>query len=80
MIPVIDGLELSKKAKSDISISHIPFLMLTAKTSVEVQIDSYKIGVDEFLQKPFDEKLLITRINNIILNRKSYQRKFSLYM
>ena len=80
MMPVMDGLELSKKVKSDFSISHIPFLMLTAKTSVEAQIDSYKIGVDEFLQKPFDEELLLARINNIITNRKLYQRKFNLYM
>lgn len=80
MMPLMDGMELSKKVKSDFSISHIPFLMLTAKTSVEAQIDSYKIGVDEFLQKPFDEELLLARINNIITNRKLYQRKFNLYM
>lgn len=76
----MDGMELSRKVKDDFSISHIPFLMLTAKTSVEAQIDSYKIGVDEFLQKPFDEQLLLTRIKNIIDRRRLYQRKFSLYM
>lgn len=80
MMPVMDGMELSKKVKEDFSISHIPFLVLTAKTSVDAQIDSYKIGVDEFIQKPFDEELLLTRIKNIIDNRRLYQRKFSLYM
>ncbi|MFV0330999.1 MAG: two-component regulator propeller domain-containing protein [Dysgonomonas sp.] len=80
MMPVMDGLELSQRIKADVSISHIPFLMLTAKTSLETQISSYKIGVDEFLAKPFDEELLLTRINNIFESRKIYQRKFSLNM
>lgn len=80
MMPVMDGLELSKKVKDDLLISHIPFLMLTAKTSLETQISSYKVGVDEFITKPFDEELLLTRINNIIESRKAYQRKFSLQM
>jgi len=80
MMPVMDGLELSQKVKADFSISHIPFLMLTAKTSLETQISSYKIGVDEFLAKPFDDELLLARINNILESRKVYQRKFSLDM
>lgn len=80
MMPVMDGFELSKKVKSDFSVSHIPFLMLTAKTSLDTRIKSFKTGVDEFLTKPFDEELLLTRINNILENRKAYQRKFSLHM
>lgn len=77
MMPVMDGLELSRKVKENIAISHIPFLMLTAKTSQETQIESYRIGVDEYLMKPFDETLLLTRIENILESRKRYQRKFA---
>lgn len=80
MMPVMDGFELSQKVKADLSISHIPFLMLTAKTSLETQISSYKIGVDEFLAKPFNEELLLTRVKNMLDARKMYQRKFSLNM
>lgn len=80
MMPVMNGLELSRIVKSDFSISHIPFLMLTAKTSLDTQINSYKIGVDEFLAKPFDDELLLARIKNILETRKMYQRKFSLNM
>lgn len=80
MMPVMDGLELSKKVKSDFTISHIPFLMLTAKTNLETRISSFRTGVDEFITKPFDEELLLTRINNILESRKSYQRRFSLKM
>ena len=80
MMPVMDGLELSKQVKSDFSISHIPFLMLTAKSNVETQISSYKLGVDDFLAKPFDSELLLARINNMLEARRNYQRRFSLNM
>jgi len=80
MMPVMDGLELSRKVKENFSISHIPFLMLTAKTSIEARIESFKIGVDEYLLKPFDEDLLLARINNILENRKRYQKQFSFKM
>lgn len=80
MMPVMDGLELSRRVKADFSISHIPFLMLTAKTSPEARLESYRIGVDEYLLKPFDETLLLTRIENIIETRRRYQQKFALNM
>lgn len=76
MMPVMDGIELSLRVKDTFAISHIPFLMLTAKTSPEARIESYRMGVDEYLLKPFDETLLLTRIENILDNRKRYQRKF----
>lgn len=80
MMPVMDGLELSRRVKEDISISHIPFLMLTAKTSQESRIESFRTGVDEYLLKPFDETLLLARIENILENRKRYQHKFAIGM
>ena len=80
MMPVMDGIELSRKVKDNFSISHIPFLMLTAKTSQESRMESYRTGVDEYLLKPFNEELLLTRIFNILENRKRYQRQFALKM
>ncbi|NLO71016.1 MAG: response regulator [Porphyromonadaceae bacterium] len=80
MMPVMDGLELSKLVKSDFSISHIPFLMLTAKSNVETQISSFRVGVDEFLSKPFNAELLLARIKNILESRQNYQRRFSMNM
>ena len=80
MMPVMDGIELSRRVKETFAISHIPFLMLTAKTSPEARLESYRMGVDEYLLKPFDETLLLTRIRNILENRKRYQRKFTLDM
>ena len=62
MMPIMDGMELSRRVKANFAISHIPFLMLTAKTSNETRIESFKIGVDEYILKPFDDNLLLARI------------------
>lgn len=80
MMPVMDGIELSRRVKENFAISHIPFLMLTAKTSQESRLESYRMGVDEYLLKPFDETLLLTRIENILENRRRYQKKFAMAM
>lgn len=80
MMPVMDGIELSKRIKEDITISHIPILIITAKVSSEKQIESYRIGVDDYLLKPFSEELLLVRIENILAHRKSNQRKFEFNM
>ncbi len=80
MMPVMDGMELSRKVKQNFAISHIPFLMLTAKTSHEAQLESYKSGVDEYIRKPFSEELLLARISNILENRKRHQQRFALRM
>ncbi|WP_437922075.1 two-component regulator propeller domain-containing protein [Sphingobacterium sp. LRF_L2] len=80
MMPVMDGMRFSKILKHDIELSHIPVLLLTAKTGKQVQLDSYKIGADEILFKPFDEEVLLTRIQNILAIRRGYQQKFSVEM
>ncbi|WP_303331316.1 ATP-binding protein, partial [uncultured Muribaculum sp.] len=80
MMPVMDGLELSRRVKEDFAISHIPFLMLTAKTGQESRLESYRVGVDEYLLKPFDEELLLTRISNILENKRRHQSKFNIDM
>ena len=79
-MPVMDGVELLRRVRSDFSISHIPFLMLTAKTSDEARLDSYKMGVDAYLLKPFDENMLLARIASILENRKRFQQRFSIDM
>ena len=80
MMPEMDGLELSKRVKENFAISHIPLLILTAKSSNETRLESYRIGVDEFLSKPFDEQILLTRIRNILENKHRYQSRFNIDM
>ena len=76
MMPEMDGHELSKLVKENFALSHIPFLMLTAKTSEDARTDSYRMGVDSYIVKPFDEDMLIARIRNIIKARERYQQRF----
>lgn len=80
MMPIMDGMEFSKRIKSDITTSHIPLLILTAKTSYDKRMESYRIGVEEYLTKPFDEELLMIRIENILKSKRRYQQSFSMNM
>lgn len=77
MMPVMDGMTLSKQVKSNLSISHIPFIILTANTSEACRINSYEIGVDDYMTKPFNEKALLARVRNILENRKQTQLQFA---
>lgn len=76
MMPGMDGLELASKVKENFAISHIPFVMLTAKTSQESRMEGYRRGVDDYILKPFDEDMLLARISNILANKQRYQRRF----
>ncbi|MDR3217649.1 MAG: response regulator, partial [Dysgonamonadaceae bacterium] len=53
MMPKIDGLELCHHLKNDIQTSHIPIILLTARLSDEAKIESYKVGADSYIAKPF---------------------------
>ena len=77
MMPIMDGNEFSKRVKDNLATSHIPFLMLTAIRSEQQEKLSYKIGVDEYLYKPFDEDILRLRIHNILSTREKFKQRFS---
>lgn len=77
MMPGMDGIEMCGKIKSYVETSHIPVILLTTRTAIEYTIEGYRIGADDYLTKPFDIKLLITRCNNLINNRRLLQLKFS---
>lgn len=76
MMPVMDGIELCAKIKTNILTSHIPVILLTAKTSEESQKSGYTTGADAYITKPFDTNLLEVRVNNILKSRKSLIEKF----
>ena len=77
MMPVMDGIELSRKLKTDIKTSHIPIILLTAKAGIESRIEGLDTGADAFIAKPFTIKLIEVQIGNIIENRKNLRKKFS---
>lgn len=77
MMPVMDGYQFSREVKNTIETSHVPIIMLTAKTSKESKIESYEQGVDNYLTKPFDADELKSVLNTLLMNRKKVQQVFS---
>ena len=76
MMPKMSGIELCKAIKSDIDICHIPVVLLTAKAAVEHNMEGLQAGADDYISKPFNISLLISRCNNLINNRLLLQEKF----
>lgn len=77
MMPLMDGIELCNKIKENDYLSHIPVILLTAKTGGESQIEGYGVGADEYLTKPIDLTLLKARIDNLLASRKKLRDSFS---
>ena len=75
MMPVMDGLELTKRIKTDESFWQLPVILLTAKSNDEDKTDGYAIGADAYITKPFKLEELKVRIDTLISNRKKIRRK-----
>lgn len=75
MMPKVDGIELTRVLKEDEKTSHIPIIILTAKSGQENLLGGLQVGADEYLIKPFDMKELEVRISNLIKLRKRIQEK-----
>ncbi len=70
MMPVMDGIELTKQIKSDKSFWQLPIILLTAKNKDEDKTEAYSIGADAYITKPFKFEDLEVRINALLANRK----------
>lgn len=69
MMPVMDGIELCRKMKTDIQYSHIPIILLTAKNTIKSRIEGLETGADAYIEKPFVFEHLLAQINNLLHNR-----------
>lgn len=76
MMPNIDGLELTNHLKSNISTSHIPVVLLTAKSAIESQLTALQYGADDYITKPFSQEYLLARIDNILRQRERLRETF----
>ncbi|NJB71951.1 hypothetical protein GGR42_002413 [Saonia flava] len=76
MMPIMNGITLTRKLKSDVRTSHIPIILLTARATVMNKMEGYETGADEYVTKPFHEELLLSRINNILKTRRFLRQKF----
>ena len=77
MMPGMDGKELCKRIKSNPATSHIPVVLLTAQNAIDQYIEGLRTGADDYITKPFNTQLLISRCNNLVNSRILLQEKFS---
>ncbi len=76
MMPVMGGIEMSHNLKTNIKTSHIPIILLTARTSLKAQEKGYKTGADIYITKPFDANILKLQVNNLFESRKNMILKY----
>ncbi|GAB6011315.1 response regulator [Viscerimonas tarda] len=76
MMPRMDGLEMCKEIKTDIELSHIPVILLTAKKSPEYRTSGYEVGADSYISKPFNLDTLLMRITKLLEQREKRKETF----
>ena len=77
VMPRMSGTELCKKIKGEFNTCHLPVVLLTARTAVEHTIEGLKLGADDYITKPFNMNILVSRCNNLVNSRIQLQEKFS---
>lgn len=77
MMEGMDGLELCRKIKENLGISHVPIVLLTAKTDLDVKLEGLDMGIDAFLEKPFSPMQLKAQIKNLFVKREELKKEFA---
>lgn len=77
MMPQMNGIQMTHQLKDSLQTSHIPIILLTAKDTDEDKEEGYDSGADSYLTKPFTAKLLISRIRNLLANRRRLAEQLS---
>jgi DNA-binding response OmpR family regulator/two-component sensor histidine kinase len=75
MMPVMSGIELCQKIKTDVNLCHIPVIMLTAKDTKEAKLNGLQVGADTYITKPFSMVELEIRLSNILNNQKALKKR-----
>ena len=76
MMPVKDGFQMMQELRSEITTSHIPLILLTAKTAIESKLEGLEYGADDYITKPFSAKYLKARVKNILQSRQKIQEAY----
>ena len=76
MMPEVDGIELLEKVRTNIHTSHILFLLLTAKTTLDSKLEGFGQGADEYITKPFSVSYFKARVKNLLQRRSELQRYY----
>ena len=70
MMPVMDGLEMCRRVKAETATSHVPVILLTSNAQENQRAEGYDCGADAYITKPFSSKVLLSRVRNLLENRK----------
>ena len=70
MMPVMDGLEMCRRVKTETATSHVPVILLTSNAQENQRAEGYDCGADAYITKPFSSKVLLSRVRNLLENRK----------
>lgn len=76
MMPVMDGMEMAGRLRRDMTTSHIPIIMLSARTDEASVIRGLHTGIDAYIEKPFSADMLRARIKNLIAMRRNLQQMY----
>lgn len=77
MMPVMDGISMTRQLKSNVKTSHIPVILLTARTSLIFKVEGLETGADDYVSKPFNPKVLQLKVRNLIRTRVQLGKMFS---
>lgn len=77
MMPQMDGFELCRIIKSDVELSHLPCILLTAKNTLQARLQGLELGADVYIEKPFSPKHLKIQISNLLENRNKIKNYFA---
>ncbi|MBB4038049.1 signal transduction histidine kinase/ligand-binding sensor domain-containing protein/DNA-binding response OmpR family regulator [Dysgonomonas hofstadii] len=75
MMPVMDGLEMSRRIRKNVPTSTIPIILLTAKDDKSTELESINLSVDAFISKPFDPELLLSRVDQLLRSKEQIETK-----
>lgn len=73
MMPQKDGIEMTRELRADVTTSHIPIVLLTAKTAIESKLEGLEQGADDYITKPFSATYLRARVENLLAQRRKLQ-------
>lgn len=76
MMPLMDGIELARKIKTETLTAHIPIILLSAMGSEEKQLEGLSVGVNDYITKPFTFEILASKVRNLVAQQKLLQKRF----
>lgn len=76
MMPVMDGMELCRNIKQDKHTSHIPVILLTARSAAEPKLEAFQEGANDYVTKPFSFEMLLSRIKNLLAQQEAMRKLF----